>query len=92
MWLLVFGSLGQMIFTLRFVYQLIYSYRRKESLLPIGFWIISVTGSAAIIVYGIIRRDPVLLVGQIPGMVTYIRNIILHKNNYGKVKQNDIQI
>ena len=91
-WLLVFGSLGQMIFTLRFVYQLIYSYRRKESLLPVGFWIISVTGSAAIIVYGIIRHDPVLLIGQVPGMVTYIRNIILHKNNYGTIKQNDIQI
>ncbi len=44
-WLLLFGSAGQIIFTLRFVYQWIYSYRLKESLLPVGFWIISLVGS-----------------------------------------------
>ena len=43
-WLLIFGTAGQLIFTLRFVYQLIYSYRKRESLLPLGFWIISVSG------------------------------------------------
>jgi lipid-A-disaccharide synthase-like uncharacterized protein len=90
MWLLIFGSVGQLIFTLRFVYQLIYSYRRKESLLPMGFWIISVTGSAVIIAYGIIRRDPILLLGQVPGIVTYIRNITLHKNSYGAAGKVDL--
>jgi lipid-A-disaccharide synthase-like uncharacterized protein len=86
LWLIVFGSLGQIIFTMRFVYQLFYSYKRGESLLPLGFWIISVTGSAVIIAYGIIRRDPILLLGQIPGIIMYARNIVLHKRHYGAVE------
>ena len=34
LWLLIFGSMGQIIFTLRFVYQWAYSFHHKESLLP----------------------------------------------------------
>lgn len=76
-WLLVFGSAGQVIFTLRFIYQWAYSYRRHVSTLPIGFWIISLTGSAIIVSYGIFRLDPVLILGQSTGFVAYTRNIIL---------------
>ncbi|MEE4137121.1 MAG: lipid-A-disaccharide synthase N-terminal domain-containing protein, partial [Desulforhopalus sp.] len=58
------GIAGQLVFTFRFVYQWLYSERRHESLLPIGFWAISITGSAMVLSYAVIRRDPVLLVGQ----------------------------
>ena len=75
--LLLFGSAGQIVFTLRFVYQWIYSVRRKESLLPVGFWIISLVGSSAIIAYGIFRSDPVLILGQSFGFVAYSRNLII---------------
>ena len=82
LWLLIFGSVGQVLFTLRFVYQWIYSQRRKESQLPAGFWIISLTGSLLILTYGIIRADAVLIVGQMFGAVAYARNlwIITHEN------------
>ena len=76
-WLLLFGSAGQIIFTLRFVYQWIYSRRRKVSALPLGFWIISLAGSSAIIAYGIFRKDPVLILGQSFGIVAYIRNLMI---------------
>ena len=77
MWLLIFGSTGQVIFTLRFVYQWLYSRRHGESSLPIGFWIMSLTGSAMIVTYGIIRRDPVLILGQAVGFIAYFRNILI---------------
>lgn len=81
MWLLIFGSLGQVIFTLRFVYQWFYSYRHKESLLPAGFWIISLVGSSIIVIYGLLRLDPVLALGQSVGFVAYFRNLVIgHKN------------
>lgn len=81
LWLLVFGSMGQIIFTLRFVYQWAYSFRYKESLLPAGFWIISLVGSLAIVIYGIFRHDPVLVLGQSVGFVAYSRNLIIgHRN------------
>lgn len=79
-WLILYGSAGQIIFTLRFVYQWYYSYRKGESVLPAGFWIISLIGSLTIVSYAIIRRDPVLIVGQSFGLVAYIRNLCIgHK-------------
>ena len=75
LWLILFGSSGQILFTLRFVYQFIYSHRRGQSVLPAGFWIISLAGSLLIVIYGIIRSDLVLIVGQSFGLVAYIRNL-----------------
>jgi lipid-A-disaccharide synthase-like uncharacterized protein len=77
LWLILFGSVGQIIFSLRFVYQWYYSYRKQCSILPAGFWYISLTGSLIIIIYAIIRRDPILLLGQSVGLIAYIRNIII---------------
>ncbi|HJA15582.1 MAG TPA: lipid-A-disaccharide synthase N-terminal domain-containing protein [Candidatus Butyricimonas faecavium] len=79
LWLLIYGSMGQIIFTLRFVYQWFYSKRKDESLLPIGFWIISLFGSLIIVSYAVYRRDPVLILGQSTGLVAYSRNIYLSK-------------
>lgn len=75
--LLLWGSVGQIIFTLRFVYQWAYSERKKESSLPLGFWLLSLTGSLMILSYAIIRKDPVLFVGQLFGFIIYSRNIII---------------
>lgn len=87
LWLLIYGSLGQIIFTLRFIYQWVYSRKRHESILPLGFWLISLFGSAIIVSYAIVRHDPVLILGQSTGLVVYIRNIwILKKNNGNKLK------
>ena len=77
LWLLIYGSLGQIIFTLRFIYQWIYSKRKDESLLPVGFWIISLVGSLIIVSYAIYRLDPVLILGQSTGILAYSRNIYL---------------
>ena len=79
LWLLIYGSMGQIIFTLRFVYQWIYSKRKDESLLPIGFWVISLLGALIIVSYAIYRRDPVLILGQSTGLIAYSRNIYLSR-------------
>ncbi|MCM1501210.1 MAG: lipid-A-disaccharide synthase N-terminal domain-containing protein [Bacteroidales bacterium] len=81
LWLIIFGSAGQVIFTLRFVYQWFWSIIRHESVLPRGFWIISIIGSATIIAYGIFRHDPVLILGQSFGFAAYCRNLVIgHKS------------
>lgn len=76
-WLIVFGVVGQFTFTLRFIYQWWYSRIAGESVLPVMFWIISLTGPAVIISYAIIRHDPVLILGQVAGFVVYARNIMI---------------
>lgn len=78
-WLIVFGTVGQFTFTLRFIYQWRYSARAGESLLPTTFWLISLLGSGMIIAYAIIRRDPVLILGQSTGFVVYLRNIMISR-------------
>lgn len=79
--LLLFGSAGQIIFTVRFIYQWFYSLKRHESILPVGFWVISLVGSGMIVAYGIFRLDIVLILGQSVGFLAYSRNIIIYKKS-----------
>jgi lipid-A-disaccharide synthase-like uncharacterized protein len=79
--LLLWGSIAQVIFTLRFIYQWIYSEKNKESSLPFGFWLLSLIGSLMILIYAILRKDPVLFVGHMMGYIIYLRNIILLKKH-----------
>lgn len=81
LWLILFGSTGQIIFTLRFVYQWYYSKKAGESSLPVPFWVISLVGSLMIATYGIIRLDPILILGQSTGFIVYTRNIMLGSKN-----------
>jgi lipid-A-disaccharide synthase-like uncharacterized protein len=76
-YLMVWGIVGQFVFTFRFVYQWLYSEKRKQSVLPIGFWIISIIGSFMVLSYAIIRKDPVLFSGQLFGFIVYSRNILI---------------
>jgi len=80
-WLLVLGITGQVVFTFRFILQWIYSEKIKESVLPLSFWWVSLAGSAMILTYAVIRKDPVLFVGQLFGFVVYARNIMLINKN-----------
>ena len=79
-WLLILGVVAQIIFTLRFVYQWIYSEKQKQSSLPFGFWMLSLLGSSLIFTYAIFRIDPILIAGHVFGIVTYVRNIMLLRN------------
>jgi lipid-A-disaccharide synthase-like uncharacterized protein len=79
--LLIWGTIGQLTFTFRFIYQWIYSEKIKKSKLPLGFWVISLTGSFMILTYAVIRKDPVLFFGQLFGFIIYIRNIYFIKKS-----------
>lgn len=79
--LLLYGSIGQAVFTIRFIYQWYYSFKRCESVLPVGFWIISLVGSGMIVSYGIFRADIVLILGQLVGFMAYSRNLIIYKRS-----------
>jgi len=74
--LLAFGMLGQFTFEIRSLYQLVYSIHKKESVLPLGHWLLAVAGGLMIIAYGIIRHDWVLVIGQF-SIFFSIRNIML---------------
>ncbi|HKI90199.1 MAG TPA: lipid-A-disaccharide synthase N-terminal domain-containing protein [Draconibacterium sp.] len=75
---MIWGTTAQLIFISRFFYQWIYSEKEKESLLPLGFWIISTIGSLMIFTYAVSRLDPVLFAAHSLGLFVYTRNILLH--------------
>ncbi len=81
--LMTLGIVSQVLFTLRFVYQWLYSEKMKASLLPMGFWLLSLAGSLLIFIYAIFRLDPVLFIGHSSGIIIYCRNIYIMRK-YGK--------
>ena len=81
-WMIVMGTVGQLVFTVRFIYQFLYSRKRNESLLPVGFWIIGIVGATILVTYGALRHDWVLLVGQAFGWVTYVRNLMIWNKSH----------
>jgi len=85
--LVLLGATGQIILSLRFVYQWYYSEKLKTSVLPFGFWVISAIGSFLVVLYAVFRKDisggwspdPVLIFAQGLGLFIYIRNMSIHK-------------
>jgi len=77
-WLFSLGITSQLIFTFRFIFQWIYSENKKESSLPLGFWLLSISGSILILIYAILRLYPVLFIGHIIGTIIYARNIYIY--------------
>lgn len=75
-WLFI-GFFGQAIFGSRFLVQWFYSEKAKKSYIPVGFWYLSIFGGCSLLVYAISRQDPVIICGQIFGLIVYIRNLVL---------------
>jgi lipid-A-disaccharide synthase-like uncharacterized protein len=74
---LVLGFLGQALFALRFLIQWWRSERAGESVVPIEFWYLSVGGAVLLLGYALHRRDPVFFIGQLTGILVYLRNLSL---------------
>ena len=74
---LTIGFLGQGLFASRFVVQWIYSEKKGESSIPIIFWYLSIFGGIGLLIYAISRKDPVIITGQLFGILIYTRNLIL---------------
>lgn len=72
---LVLGLVGQAMFSGRFLLQWIASERKKTSVVPVGFWWLSLVGGTALLAYAIERHDPVFVLGQAVGLVVYGRNL-----------------
>ena len=74
---LAFGIVAQLLFTARFLVQWLASEREGNSVMPLSFWYFSMGGGLMTLVYGIVRREPIIIMGQALAMVIYTRNLIL---------------
>lgn len=74
---LVIGLVGQTLFMMRFIVQWIASERAKKSVMPDVFWYFSLGGGLIVLIYGLHKLEPVIILGQLPGVIVYSRNIYL---------------
>ena len=72
-----FGLTFQALFMARFLVQWIASERSGKSVIPVAFWYLSIIGSGGVLIYGIGKADPVIILGQMFGSIVYIRNLML---------------
>ena len=75
------GYIGQAVFGARFFLQWIVSEKKKTSVIPVGFWYLSILGSVMLLSYAIYRKDPVFILGQAPNVLVYLRNLQLINRN-----------
>jgi lipid-A-disaccharide synthase-like uncharacterized protein len=75
-WLAI-GLAGQALFSARFLVQWLVSEKRRESVIPVAFWYLSLAGSAVLLSYALYRQDPVFILGQSMGSFIYLRNLWL---------------
>jgi lipid-A-disaccharide synthase-like uncharacterized protein len=71
------GFVGQGVFTARFLVQWIASEKKRDSVVPIAFWWLSLLGGFHLLAYAIYKRDPVFIVGQGAGLAVYVRNLMI---------------
>jgi lipid-A-disaccharide synthase-like uncharacterized protein len=73
----VFGLIGNLMFSLRFVVQWLYSEKRKELVVPDVFWHLSLWGSVIALIYALhVDKLPVIL-GYFFLPILYARSLIL---------------
>jgi lipid-A-disaccharide synthase-like uncharacterized protein len=76
-WIYALGFFAQSLFGARSVVQWILSERAGRVLSPTIFWVLSLCGSFLFLLYGLIRHDAVILLGQGISFYIYIRNLQL---------------
>jgi len=77
---IIFGFTAQFVFFMRFVVQWWESEKKKQSVIPVAFWYLSIAGSLMILVYSIRRQDIVFTTASILNTLIYIRNLMLIHN------------
>ena len=89
-WIL-FGFIGQAMFTMRFLIQWIASEKKKESVVPASFWYFSLGGGLILLAYAIHRTDPVFILAYLPGNFIYFRNLCLIRKKRQRFRLPTIQ-
>ncbi len=86
----VFGLLAQLTFLGRWIVQWLASEKRGESHVPELFWWLSLAGASMLMIYYVLRGEPVGIIGQSVGWIVYSRNLFLIKVKHRRLGQQAI--
>lgn len=74
-WIYAIGFTAQLLFSARLLYQWIVSEKAKKVLSPPAFWILSIVGSFLLFIYGVLRDDFAIILGQYISYYIYLWNL-----------------
>ena len=74
---LVFGIVAQVLFAMRFVVQWLASEKEGRSVIPMAFWFFAMAGGLLTLIYGLVKREPIIILGQALSIFIYLRNLQL---------------
>ncbi len=77
----VVGWAGNVVFFSRFFVQWYATERRKQVVVPMAFWWLSLVGSGLLLAYGLYRRDSVFIFAYAFTWIPYIRNLIIGRRH-----------
>ena len=77
LWVFSIGFVAQLLFAARMIVQWIHSEKAGKPLSPVIFWQLSILGSLIFLLYGILRHDFVIVLGQVLVYFIYVRNLHL---------------
>ncbi len=75
----IIAIIAQLLFGARMLSQWLLSEKQKKVVTPLTFWWLSLSGSFVLFIYGYLRVDFPLMLGQILAYIIYIRNLQIQK-------------
>ena len=84
------GLIAQLLFSLRLLIQWVFSEKENKVVTPTFFWIVSLIASFLFFIYGFLRNDFAIMLGQFITYYIYIRNLQL-QNQWNRL-QKGIQV
>jgi lipid-A-disaccharide synthase-like uncharacterized protein len=83
-WIYALGFFAQSLFGARLLVQLFHTERQGKVVSPTIFWQLSLIASFLFLIYGILRNDFVIILGQTISYFIYVRNLQI-KNDWRKI-------
>ena len=80
------GLTAQLLFSLRLIVQWLFSEKENKIVAPTFFWIVSLIASILFFIYGYLRNDFAIMLGQFITYYIYIRNLQL-QNQWNRLRK-----
>ena len=77
----VVGWIGNLVFSSRFIMQWYATEKRKQVVVPQGFWWLSLFGALTLLCYSVHQRDSVFIFAYAFSWIPYMRNLVIHRRN-----------
>jgi lipid-A-disaccharide synthase-like uncharacterized protein len=78
----IVGWTGNAVFSARFLVQWYATEKRKQVVVPLLFWWLSLAGSLLMLAYALVHlRDSVVIFAYAFNWIPYLRNVVIHRRH-----------